>query len=46
MLDEFAIHPLLREKVILSVNNVDLYINKTVKLCFISEREFDISDAS
>ena len=34
------------DKVILSVNGVDLYIDNTGRLRFISDREFDINDAS
>ena len=31
---------------ILSVNGVDLFINNTGRLCFTSDREFVINDAS
>ena len=34
------------DKVILSVNGVDLYIDNTGRLCFTSDREFEINDAS
>ena len=34
------------DKVILSVNGVDLYIDNTGRLCFTSDREFIINDAS
>ena len=34
------------DKVILSVNGVDLYIDNTGRLCFTSDREFVINDAS